>query len=183
MNSAAHICLGVIVAAHGVRGQVKIKTFTAQPGAVAAYGPLRDRSGQRTLRLAAVRPVNGGVVAAIEGIADRNAAEALRGTELFVPRAALPPTDDDEFYQDDLLGMAVVDEAGAACGAVLAVHNFGAGDVLEISPPLGSTFFLPFSRDAVPTVDLDARRMVATTESLALAKTQTSVKKLSEAKT
>jgi 16S rRNA processing protein RimM len=176
MNSAAHICLGVIVAAHGVRGQVKIKTFTAQPGAVAAYGPLRDRSGQRTLRLAAVRPVNGGVVAAVEGIKDRDAAEALRGTELFVPRAALPPTDDDEFYQQDLIGMDVVDGAGRAWGAVLAVHNFGAGDVLEIAPPQGATFFLPFTRDAVPTVDMAARRLVATDAGLALAQSLSEVK-------
>jgi 16S rRNA processing protein RimM len=126
--------------------------------------------------------VSGGVVAAVDGITDRNAAEALRGTELFVPRAVLPPTDDDEFYQDDLIGMEVVDAAGAARGAVLAVHNFGAGDVLEIAPPLGATFFLPFSRDAVPTVDVAARRLVAADASLALAKSQNAFEKMSEAK-
>jgi 16S rRNA processing protein RimM len=155
------VCVGVILAAHGLRGDVKVKTYTADPAAIAAYGELADGQGRR-FRLTRARPVPGGVVAAMAGVDDRTRAEALRGTRLFVDRARLPQPAEEEFYYADLIGMAAHDAGGAELGQVLAVHNFGAGDMLEIAiGGLGraATAMVPFTRAAVPGVDLAARRL------------------------
>jgi 16S rRNA processing protein RimM len=154
------VCVGVVAGAHGVRGAVRIKSFTADPADVAAYGPLTDESGARRFRLAVVGQSKGVVIARIDGVADRNAAEALRGVRLYVERSALPPPEEDEFYHADLVGMAAVQADGAPFGQVVAVHDFGAGDSLEIERPEGGTILLPFSRAAVPVVDVAARRLV-----------------------
>jgi 16S rRNA processing protein RimM len=138
-----------------------VKTFTAEPADVGAYGPLTDASGARSFRLTVERALQGAVIARIAGVTDRNAAEALRGTRLYVARTALPEPDEDEFYHADLLGMAVVDEAGAAIGTVATVQDFGAGDVLEIRLAAGGTAWLPFTRAQVPVVNVAARRLVA----------------------
>lgn len=156
------VCLGVIAGAQGVRGQVRIKSFTEHPADVAAYGPLSDEAGRRRFSMTVVGRAKGVVVVAIEGIAERAAAEALRGTRLFVERQALPALDEPEcFYHADLIGLSAEDRLGRPLGLVRAVHNFGAGDLIEIETAEGATLTVPFTKHAVPLVDLDAGRLVA----------------------
>jgi 16S rRNA processing protein RimM len=157
------VCVGAISGAFGVAGEVRIKSFCAEPADIATYGPVyldREAAG-RTLNL--TRPVGGGYAARLSGVGDRNAAEALRGRRLYVPRDALPRLPDDEFYHADLLGLEVVDPGGRVLGRVKAVLNHGAGDILEIASPSqgGGSLLLPFTRVIVPTVDLGAGRIVA----------------------
>lgn len=157
----ARVLVGVIAAAHGVRGLVRVKSFTAEPEGVASYGEVTDERGQRRFRLTLQGQAKDGVIARIEGVADRDAAEALKGTKLFVPRDALPEiAEDDEFYQADLVGLRVETRDGRRLGRVKAVLNFGAGDVLEIEGESGSRM-LPFTKRAVPVVDLAGGRLVA----------------------
>lgn len=160
-GAGARVLLGTIGAAHGVRGLVKVRSFTADPADLTAYGPLTDANG-RVFTLRVMHQVKEQVVVAIEGIADRTAAEGLRGIDLYVDRAALPePEEEDEFYLADLIGLRAVTEAGASFGTVSAVQDFGAGDVLEIVPAAGGpTVWLPFTREVVPEVDVAARRLV-----------------------
>ena len=160
------VCLGVMVGAHGVRGLVKVKAFTEVPEDVAAYGPVSDKAGKRrwTLEVKGRGPgKSGGVVLVrIEGIADRDAAQALHGTELYVARTALPVLEEEEtFYHADLIGLSVEDAEGRPLGQVTAVENHGAGDLLEIARPDGKTLLLAFTKAAVPLVDLAAGRLVA----------------------
>jgi len=153
--------VGVITAPHGVRGLVKLKSFTAEPAAIAGYGPLVDAAGRRQFRLAILSDARGQFIARIEGVSDRDAAEGLRGTRLFVARDRLPPPEEaDEFYHADLIGLAAVDATGRTIGTVRAVHDFGAGDLLEIARPDGGTIILPFTRETVPEIDLAAGRLV-----------------------
>ncbi len=159
-DAGQSVCLGVIVAPHGVRGAVKIKTFTEVPENIAAYGPLSDEKGRRQFTLRHFRVQGEVVVAHLEGIADRDAAEGLKGLRLFVPRAALPAPEEDEFYLADLVGLAAETADGRRVGTVLAVHDFGAGDVLELRQPIGGTIFLPFTRAVVPVVDIAGGRLV-----------------------
>jgi 16S rRNA processing protein RimM len=127
------VVLGAIAGAHGVRGEVKVKTFTETPEGIAAYGPLTGDPGGRVFRLTGLRAVKDGVVVRIEGVADRDAAEALKGTRLCVSRAALgEPGEEDSFFHVDLIGLSAQGEAGAKLGTVVAVHEFGAGDMLEV---------------------------------------------------
>ena len=159
-DTVRRVCLGVVIGAQGVRGQVRIKTFTDEPEAIGAYGPVTDESGRRQFRIAGLRPGKAGVVvAAIAGIADRNAAEALKGTRLYVARAALPELEADAFYHADLVGLDAWTEDGALWGRVAAVHNFGAGDILEIARPDGPTELVPFTSEVVPEVDIEAGRL------------------------
>jgi len=156
------VCVGVIAGPHGVRGQVKVRSFTATPGDVAAYGPVRDESGTRrfTLRLHGA-PKEGVVVASLAGIADRDAAEALKGLRLYVARSALPTAAEDEFYHADLVGLRAEGMAGETVGTVQAVQNFGAGDVLEVAKAAGGdTLLVPFTKAAVPLVDVGGGRVV-----------------------
>jgi 16S rRNA processing protein RimM len=154
------VCLGVIVAAQGLRGEVKIKVYGEAPESLVAYGPLQDAGGRR-ITLRGLRAARGGAVATIEGVSDRNAAEALKGAELFVVRAALPDPSPEEYYHADLIGLAVFGIGGEALGRVSAVHNFGAGDILEITAPgSGSpSLMVPFQQTTVPHVDLAAGRV------------------------
>jgi len=156
------VCLGQITGAIGVRGEVRVRSFTTRPADIAAYGPLTGEPGGRRLELTAGRPVKGGVAARIAGIEDRDAALALKGVRLYVPRGALPEPDEDEtYYYVDLIGLKVEDEAGALVGEIKAVHDFGAGEVLEISPAQGGkTVMAPFTRQAVPQVDINGGRLV-----------------------
>ena len=155
------ILVGRFGAPHGVRGEMRLQSFTGDPAAIGGYGPLADASGGRRFEITALRPVKNNLfVARIAGIGDRSAAEKLTNTDLFVAREALPPPDSEEFYLADLVGMAVVDEAGADLGRVAAVPNYGAGDILEIAvPDAGETLLLPFTKAVVPTIDLVARRL------------------------
>ena len=161
MADKGRICVGMITAAHGVRGLVRIKPFTADPAAVTAYGPVGDEAGRRQFALTLLNRHKDQWLARIDGIDDRNAAEALRGTGLFVDRAALPPPeDDDEFYHADLIGLAAVSPDGRRLGRVRAVHDFGAGDLLELVTEAGGIVTVPFTRAAVPEIDIAAGRVV-----------------------
>lgn len=153
------VCLGVITAPHGVRGQVRIHTFTETPEAVAAYGPVTDDAG-RVWRLRLRGPCKGGVVAAIEGIGERDAAERLKGQKLHVARAALPEPEEETYYYSDLIGLEVRAQDGTRLGEVVAVHDFGAGDLIEIRLDSRRTVLLPFTAAAVPEVDVDAGHIV-----------------------
>jgi 16S rRNA processing protein RimM len=153
------VLVGVVVGVHGVRGNVRIKSYTEDPADVGRYGPLRDGEG-RPVRLRVMGEAKGTVVAAFQGVGDRDAAEALRGTRLFVPRSALPPPEEEEFYHADLIGMTAETADGRALGRVREVANYGAGDVLELQPAEGAAVLVPFTRRAVPVVDLAGRRIV-----------------------
>src|SRR3979490_3293668 len=157
---AAHICIARIGAAHGVRGAVKLWTFTEDPLAVKAYGPLLTKDGARSFEVATAREAKGHLVATLKGIATREDAERLNGLELYVAREKLPATENDEYYHADLIGLAAVNAANEPIGRVLAIHNFGAGDIIEIAPPQGPPLLLPFTNAVVPTVDLKGGRVV-----------------------
>jgi 16S rRNA processing protein RimM len=155
------VCVGALAGAFGVQGEVRLKSFCAEPEAIAGYGPLETEDGARRFDVTLVRPITGAFAARLSGVATREAAEALKGTRLYAPRNRLPPLEEDEFYHADLIGIEVRDTGGAVLGRVKAVHDHGAGDLLEIARPEGETVLLPFTRAAVPTVDLTARRIVA----------------------
>lgn len=156
----AQICVARIGAAHGVRGAVKLWTFTEDPFAVKRYGPLSTKDGTRQFEVTHAREAKDHLVATLKGITTREQAERLNGIELYVARDKLPATDDDEYYHADLIGLAAMTTAGTPLGKVIAIHNFGAGDIIEIAPPAGSTLLLPFTNAVVPTVDLEAGRVV-----------------------
>jgi len=157
---AAPICVARIGAAHGVRGAVKLWTFTEDPFAVKEYGPLTTKDGARQFEVTHVREAQDHLAATLKGIATREDAERLNGLELYIAREKLPETDDDEYYHADLIGLAAVNAANEPLGRVVAIHNFGAGDIIEIAPPHGSTMLLPFTNAVVPTVDLKGGRVV-----------------------
>jgi 16S rRNA processing protein RimM len=157
---AAKICIARIGAAHGVRGAVKLWTFTEDPLAVRHYGPLFTKDGTRAFEVTTAREAKGHLVATMKGIATREDAERLNGIELYVARDKLPATDDDEYYHADLIGLAAVDVTDQPLGRVIAIHNFGAGDIIEIAPPHGATMLLPFTNAVVPSVDLAGGRVV-----------------------
>ena len=154
------VCLGVIVGARGLRGEVRIKSFTAEPGDVAAYGPLTDAAGERSFDLRVTGRVKGLVIGRLAGIDGRDAAEALKGLELHVPRAALPAPDDGTYYHADLVGLVAETAQGEALGRVRAVYDFGAGDVLEIAGGARGTVMVPFTLEVVPELDVAAGRLV-----------------------
>ena len=145
--------MAVIGAAHGIKGEVRVKPFTGDPLALAEYGPLSDGAG-RTFEILDIRPQGSVVVVRLKGVTDRNAAEALNGTELFVDRARLPPEEEGEFYHDDLVGLSVRDETGSVIGKVTAVQNYGGGDVLELTVGGRAGVLIPFTHAAVPEVDV-----------------------------
>src|SRR5712672_3171532 len=157
---AAPICVARIGAPHGVRGAVKLWTFTEDPLAVKHYGPLMTKDGARQFEVTHAREAKGHLVATLKGIATRDEAEKLNGLELYVAREKLPATDDDEYYHADLIGLAAVTSANEPLGRVIAIHNFGAGDIIEIAPPQGATMLLPFTNAVVPAVDLANGRVV-----------------------
>jgi 16S rRNA processing protein RimM len=156
----AQICVARIGAAHGVRGAVKLWTFTEDPLAVKDYGPLLTKDGGRQFEVTQMHEAKGHLVATLKGVASREDAERLNGVELYVAREKLPQTDDGEYYHVDLIGLAAVNGRDEPVGRVIAIHNFGAGDIIEIAPPGGATMLLPFSNAVVPTVDLAGGRVV-----------------------
>jgi 16S rRNA processing protein RimM len=159
--ASARICLGQIGAAHGVRGEVRLRSFTADPEAIARYGPLATEDG-RVFEIETMRPAKDHFVAKLAGIGDRNAAERLANLKLYVPRERLPePTEADEFYHADLLGLTAVDCDGRAIGTVVAIQNYGAGDLIEVKPGDDDrTHLVPFDATHVPAVDIAAGRIV-----------------------
>lgn len=163
-GGSERICLGAIAGAHGVRGEVRIKAFTESPDGVAAYGPVETEDGRR-FAIRVTKPVKGGVAARLEGVATREAAEAMKGQRLYVPRARLgEPTPDEDgeeaWYHADLIGCVVVGEDGTEIGTVQAVHDFGAGDLLDVTRAGGKSLLVPFTRAVCPDVDIAARRIV-----------------------
>jgi 16S rRNA processing protein RimM len=156
----SQICVARIGAAHGVRGAVKLWTFTEDPFAVKRYGPLATKDGARQFEVASAREAKDHLVAMFKGVTTREDAERLNGLELYVAREKLPTTDQDEYYHADLIGLAAVTAADEPLGRVVAIHNFGAGDIIEIAPPQGATMLLPFTNAVVPTVDLASGRVV-----------------------
>jgi 16S rRNA processing protein RimM len=162
MTSDNLILVARVAGAFGVKGEVRLTSFTADPMALLAYRELKRESGQPGLTLTGGRPHKGGVVVRAREVETREQAEALRGLRLYIPREALPATEDeDEFYLVDLIGLAVETPEGEALGVVRDVRDFGAGDLLEIQPPAGASWWLPFTRDAVPAVRLAERRIIA----------------------
>ena len=159
-SRAKTVCLGRIVGAHGVRGIVRVQSYAANPNDLTAYGALSDASGARRFAVSVTGHVKGLLLACIEGVDDRNAAEALRGTDLHIARAALPTTEGEEFYHVDLLGLRAENAEGDALGQVSAIHDHGAGPIVEIQPPDGPSTLVPFTREHVPTIDIEAGRMV-----------------------
>jgi 16S rRNA processing protein RimM len=154
------VCVARIGAAHGVRGEVRLWPFTADPMAVTRYGALRAADG-RSFQIEAARPAKDFLVARLKGISDRNAAEQLRNTDLFVAREQLPELAEEEFYYADLVGLAAEDLHGTPLGTIVAVHNFGAGDLLELKPANGGdTVMLPFTAETTPSIDVAAGRIV-----------------------
>ncbi|UGY06580.1 ribosome maturation factor RimM [Bradyrhizobium quebecense] len=156
----APVCVARIGAAHGVRGAVRLWTFTEDPLAVKDYGPLMTKDGTRQFEVTHAREAKDHLVVTLKGVASRDDAERLNGLELYVPRDRLPETDDGEYYHTDLIGLAAVTPSGQPLGKVIAIHNFGAGDIIEIAPPQGATMLLPFTNAVVPSVDLDGGRVV-----------------------
>jgi 16S rRNA processing protein RimM len=156
----ADILLGVVTGAQGLSGDVRVKTFTETPERIGAYGPLRTAEGRR-LEITSTRQAKGDtIVVRFKGISDRTAAEALADTKLFVSRDALPATETEEFYHTDLVGLRAQDHEGRVIGDVRAVHNFGAGDVVEIQRIDGGTLLIPFTRDFVPHIHLADKYVV-----------------------
>jgi 16S rRNA processing protein RimM len=156
------VCVGAVAGAFGVRGEVRLKSFCAEPEAIAGYGPLWNEDGSRSFTVTLGTPIKNGLSARLSGVASKEAADALRGTRLYADRDCLPAPDEEEFYHADLLGLPVFDTGGTALGKVKAVLNHGAGDILEIAlAGRPGTALLPFSKAAVPTVDLALGRIVA----------------------
>jgi 16S rRNA processing protein RimM len=144
--------MAVIGAAHGIKGELRVKTFTGDPLALADYGPLHAKDG-RAFQILDIRPAGTVVVVRFKGVNDRNAAEALAGTELFVDRSVLPDDgEEDEFYHADLIGLEVRDDTDAVLGKVVAVHNFGGGDILDVTLGGRKGVLIPFTQAAVPQV-------------------------------
>lgn len=158
------VLMGAILGAHGIKGEVKVKSFAARPADIAEYGPLADPKRKRSFELSIVGTgdaAKGVVIARIAGVSDRNAAEALKGVELFVERARLPaPKDPEEYYLADLIGLGAFDAKGAKLGEIVSVDNYGAGDLLLVVPENGEGFVVPFAKAFVPVVDVAGGRVV-----------------------
>jgi 16S rRNA processing protein RimM len=155
------ICIGAIAGAFGVAGEVRLKSFCSEPTDIVAYGPLLSEDGKREFHVTLTRPLSGGLGARIAGIATKEAADALRGTSLFVSRDRLPSLPDDEYYHADLIGLSAFDPGGGLLGKVIAIYNHGAGDILEISSLRHkSALLLPFTAEIVPNVDLAGGRLI-----------------------
>jgi 16S rRNA processing protein RimM len=155
------VCVGAIAGAYGVRGEVRLKSFTADAEAIADYAPLLTEDGSTSFSVTITRPIKNGLAARLSGVTTKEEADALRGTQLYVPRDRFPEPEDDEYYHADLIGLEVRDTGGTVLGRIKSVQNHGATDLLEIhGPGLKSTVLLPFTLEAVPTVDIAAGRVI-----------------------
>ncbi|HJU20429.1 MAG TPA: ribosome maturation factor RimM [Stellaceae bacterium] len=160
MADRRRVCVGVVTGPHGVRGAVRLKSFTAIPEDVARYGPVEDESGRRRFVLTLLGAGKGVLLARLSGVEDRDRAEGLRGLKLYLPRASLPAPPEEEYYHADLVGLTALLPDGTPVGQVRAIHDFGAGDVIEIARPAAPPALVPFTRAVVPVVDLAAGRLV-----------------------
>lgn len=153
------VLLGEIGAAQGLKGEVRLRSYTQDPAAIARYGALDDEHGGK-IEIESLRVTPKALIARIKGVTTRNAAEALNGTRLYVARSRLPKRDEEEWFHSDLIGLAAVDDQGEPVGTVVAVQNFGAGDLIEVKPAKGGpTVLVPFTREAVPEVDVEGGRL------------------------
>jgi 16S rRNA processing protein RimM len=160
-SGGGRVCVGRIGAAHGTRGEVKLWSFTADPMAIKDYGALASEDGTRTFTIETLRPGKDFLVARLAGVADRTAAEKLGNLDLYIARDCLPPAEADEFYHADLIGLTAIGPDGRELGTVIAVHNFGASDLIEMRPTQGgATVMLPFTKAIVPVVDIAGGRIV-----------------------
>ena len=160
-SGGERVCVGVVGAARGLRGEVRVRSYTADPDAIATYGTLSDEAGKRQFRMRVVGHHKGQLIARFDGVEDRTAAEALNGVRLFLPREALPePEDEEEYYHVDLIGLAAETVDGSPLGRVRGVEDYGAGDVLDVVDPEGRSVLVPFTRAVVPVVDLEGGRLV-----------------------
>ncbi|WP_127114640.1 ribosome maturation factor RimM [Shimia sediminis] len=156
------VCVGAIAGAYGVRGEVRLKSFTAEAEAIADYAPLTNEDGSQSFDLRVTRAIKNGLAVRLSGVATKEDADALKGLRLYVPRDRLPDLPEDEYYHADLIGLEVRDTGGTVLGTVKSVQNHGSSDLLEIhGPGLTVTVLLPFTREAVPTVDLASGRIIA----------------------
>lgn len=161
MGQPDRVCVGAIAGAFGVRGEVRLKSFCAEPAAIADYAPLYTEDGSRSFSVTLTRPVANGLGARLSGVTTKEEADALKGVQLYADRSRLPPLTDDEFYHADLIGLTVLDTGGTIVGTVSAVHNHGASDLLEVQGPgMKTPLLLPFTRAVVPTVDLTSGRII-----------------------
>lgn len=159
VDENALILLAEVVGVHGIRGQVKLKCFSHDPAGLPSYRPLYTADGQPAGTVTAIQAHGPTWIATIENVADRNTAEKLRGKKFYVRRAQLPALDDDAFYHTDLIGMTALWPDGTVMGKVIGIDNFGAGDLIDIQPAKGQSFYVPFNDDCVPEINLGARNM------------------------
>jgi 16S rRNA processing protein RimM len=160
-QDADRVLVGEIGAAQGLKGEVRLRSYTQQPADIAAYGPLQDETGVRSIEIEHVRVTPKALIARVKGVTTREGAEALNGTKLYLARAALPERGEDEWYVADLIGLDAVSADGAPLGTVVAVHNFGASDIIEVAPAEGGeNLLVAFTEAAVPEVDIEKRRLV-----------------------
>ena len=160
--TSGRICLGVITGPHGVRGLVRVRSFTAEPEAIVDYGPLQDEGGAQRFQLELVGAHKGVLIARIADVKDRNAAERLKGVRLYVRRADLPEPEAEEFYHADLVGLAAMNSDGTRLGKVRAVYDFGGGPSLEIENEAGKMVLVPFTTTTVPEIDVAGGKLVVT---------------------
>jgi len=160
MGSERRLLMGLVLGAHGIKGAIRVLSYAATPENIASYGPLEDESGSRMFSLTVVGAARGAVLAEVEGIGDRDAAMALKGTKLYVKRSALPALEQGEFYWDDLVGLRAELKDGMAIGEVVAVHNYGGGPSLEVKRDGMASLVVPFTNRAVPVVDLEMGKLV-----------------------
>jgi 16S rRNA processing protein RimM len=155
------VLVGIFGAAHGVRGEVRLKSYTGDQLAIADYPRLTDESGKTKFKIVSARPVKDDIlVVRVDGVADRTAAEKLTNTSIYMPRADLPPADEDEFYHADLIGLRAETREGALIGTIANVLNFGAGDILDVRPEIGDNLLLPFTKKVVPIVEIANKRVI-----------------------
>jgi 16S rRNA processing protein RimM len=153
------VLVGEIGAARGLKGEVRVRSYTEDPGSITTYGPLRDEQG-RAIEIESLRATPKALIGRIKGVTTREQAEALARTKLYVARAMLPAREEEEWYHAELIGLSALGQAGAALGHVVAIHNFGAGDLLEVEPISGgATVLVPFTRDTVPEIDVEGGRL------------------------
>lgn len=158
---ADRVLVGEIGAAQGLKGEVRLRSYTHAPADIAAYGPLQDETGAKQIEIKRVRATPKALIASIKGVTTREGAEALNGTKLYLPRVALPERDEDEWYVADLIGFEAVDLQGTSLGTVVAVHNFGASDIIEVAPKSGeANLLVAFTEEAVPELDIGSGRVV-----------------------
>jgi 16S rRNA processing protein RimM len=160
MSSERRVLMGRVVGVHGIKGAVRVLSYAAAPEDVARYGPLEDESGERRFSLTVIGQARGAVLVEVEGVRDRDAAAALKGTKLYLKRSALPAPAEGEFYWDDLVGLRAELVDGSALGEVMAVHDYGGGPSLEVKRETGAPVMVPFTSRAVPVVDLETGKVV-----------------------